>query len=94
MCSCGQEVAGRTHGDEGAFLFKIKAEEGRWKGESRSEDTAYVLWASNHARHVHSLVISSTFIACLPGIPGVRDTAANKAASAFKQRTVSEETDK
>ena len=66
MCSCGQEVAGRTHGDEGAFLFKIKAEEGYWKRERRSDDAAHLLWASNHARHAHSLVISSTFIECPP----------------------------
>ena len=89
MCSCGQEVAGRTHGDEGALLFKIKAEEGYWKGERRSDDTVHLLCASNHARHVHPLVISSTFIERLPGTPGVRDTTVNKTASAFKQLIVS-----
>lgn len=78
----------------GAFLFKIKAEEGYWKRERRSDDAAHLLWASNHARHAHSLVISSKFIECPPGIPGVRDTTVNKTASAFKQLTVSEETDK
>lgn len=28
MCCCGQEVAGGTDGDEGAFLFRIETEAG------------------------------------------------------------------
>nr|KAF6444279.1 hypothetical protein HJG59_008579 [Molossus molossus] len=42
MSSCGWEVMGRPHGDEGAPLGRTEAERGPWSGEGRNEDTGHL----------------------------------------------------